>query len=302
MRLGVMIRAQHPPETVPALAREAERDGFEELWLAEDCFLSGGPTLAVAALAATGRLRVGIGLLPAAVRNPAIVAMELATIARLHPGRLSVAFGHGIEAWMRQIGARPPDRIVALAETVAAVRTLLAGEEVSGAGLEAVRLDFPPPTVPPVLVGSTGPRGLAVASDGILLPEGAGPAAVRWARAQADPGQTVVYAWLSIAGDEATALAALRPRRRGVGGERPLPAAGRARRDRARCTGRRRGDPRDGGRRRPGGLRGRGDGVPRRGRRQPGPDPAARRARAAAAPLRRRGHVRGAWPPVTVPG
>jgi alkanesulfonate monooxygenase SsuD/methylene tetrahydromethanopterin reductase-like flavin-dependent oxidoreductase (luciferase family) len=206
-----MIRAQHPPETVPVLAREAERDGFEELWLAEDCFLSGGPTLAVAALAATGRLRVGIGLLPAAVRNPAIVAMELATIARLHPGRLSVAFGHGIEAWMRQIGARPQDRIVALAETVAAVRTLLAGEEVSGAGLEAVQLDFPPPTVPPVLVGSTGPRGLAVASDGILLPEGAGPAAVRWARAQADPGQTVVYAWLSIAGDEATALAALRP-------------------------------------------------------------------------------------------
>ena len=240
MRLGVMIRAQHPPETVPALAREAERDGFEELWLAEDCFLSGGPTLAVAALAATERLRVGIGLLPAAVRNPAIVAMELATIARLHPGRLSVAFGHGIEAWMRQIGARPPDRIVALAETVAAVRALLAGEEVSGAGLEAVQLDFPPPTVPPVLVGSTGPRGLAVASDGILLPEGAGPAAVRWARAQAGPGRDRrlrVAQHRRRRGDRAGGPAT---GRRGVGRERPLPAAGRARRDRARGAGRRR--------------------------------------------------------------
>ena len=211
MRLGVMVRAQHPPETVPALARDAERDGFEELWLAEDCFLAGGPTLAVAALAATAHLHVGIGLLPAAVRNPAIAAMEVATVARLFPGRVSVAFGHGIEAWMRQIGARPPDRIVALSETVGAVRGLLAGEEVSSAGLDGVRLDFPPPTVPPVLIGSTGPRGLAVASDGILLPEGAGPAAVRWARAQAAPGRTVVYAWLSIAADEADALAALRP-------------------------------------------------------------------------------------------
>jgi 5,10-methylenetetrahydromethanopterin reductase len=218
-RIGVLFRPQWPPEELPAFARWAEEDGFAELWLVEDCFLAGGPTMAATALAATTRLGVGIGLLPAAVRNPAIVAMEIAGLARLHPGRFTAAFGHGVEPWMRQIGARPPDRLAALEETVAAVRALLAGERVAVEGrhvrLDGVRLDHPPATPPPVLIGTTGPGGLAAAgrvADGILLPEGSVPAAVRWARAEAgEPRTTVVYAWLSIDDDRSAAAAALRP-------------------------------------------------------------------------------------------
>jgi 5,10-methylenetetrahydromethanopterin reductase len=216
--LGVLFRPERLPEELPQAARAAERDGFDELWVVEDCFLAGGLTMAASALAVTERLAVGIGLLPAAVRNPAIVAMEIAALARVHPGRLRVAFGHGVDAWMRQIGARPHDRLVALEETVAAVRTLLAGEEVTVEGrhvrLRGVRLDQPPPQPPPILVGTTGPRGLALAgrvADGVLLPEGAGPAAVRWALEQAGAGTIAVYSWLSVDDDGAAARAALRP-------------------------------------------------------------------------------------------
>ena len=216
--LGVLYRPERLPEELPDAARAAERDGFDELWVVEDCFLAGGLTMAASALAVTERLAVGIGLLPAAVRNPAIVAMEIAALARVHPGRLRVAFGHGVDAWMRQIGARPQDRLVALEETVAAVRALLAGEEVTVDGrhvrLRGVRLDQPPPQPPPILVGSTGPRGLALAgrvADGVLLPEGAGPAAVRWAREQAGAGTVSVYTWLSVGDDGEAARAALRP-------------------------------------------------------------------------------------------
>jgi len=212
-----MFGAQWPPERLPAFARAAERHGFDELWLAEDCFLAGGLTLAATALAVTERLGVGVGLLPAAVRNPAIVAMELAGLARVHPGRFTAAFGHGVDAWMRQIGARPPDRLGLLEETVVAVRALLHGDALDVRGehvrLDAVRLDFPPPQPPPVLIGTTGPRGLAIAAraaDGIVLPEGSAPAAVRWAREQAG-GQTTVYAWLSVADDADAALGAVRP-------------------------------------------------------------------------------------------
>jgi 5,10-methylenetetrahydromethanopterin reductase len=105
--LGIVFPAHAPPETLPAFAERAEALGYDELWVVEDCFLSGGLTLATAALAVTQRIGVGIGLLPAAVRNPAIVAMEIATIGRIYPGRVTVAFGHGVEAWMTQIGARP---------------------------------------------------------------------------------------------------------------------------------------------------------------------------------------------------
>jgi 5,10-methylenetetrahydromethanopterin reductase len=214
-RIGVMFKPEWPPESLPAVAQRVERAGFDELWLAEDCFLAGGLTLAATALAVTERLGVGVGLLPAAVRNPAIVAMEIATVARLHPGRFTAAFGHGVDAWMRQIDARPRDRLGVLEETVAAVRALLGGEELDVQGthvrLDAVRLDFPPPAPPPVLIGTTGPRGLAIAAraaDGIVLPEGSTPAAVRWASELAG-GATTVYAWLSVGGDDA--VAAVRP-------------------------------------------------------------------------------------------
>jgi alkanesulfonate monooxygenase SsuD/methylene tetrahydromethanopterin reductase-like flavin-dependent oxidoreductase (luciferase family) len=106
---------------------------------------------------------VGIGLLPAAVRNPAIAAMELATLASLHPGRFRAAFGHGVPAWMRQIGAAPQRRLTVLRETVESVRALLHGEELDRDGelfeLRQVALDQPPPAPPEVLIGSTGPRG-----------------------------------------------------------------------------------------------------------------------------------------------
>ena len=218
-RLGVVFQPDRPIEELPDFARQAERAGFDELWVVEDCFLHGGLVAAATALAASSRLVVGVGLLPASVRNPAIVAMELATLARLHPQRLRVAFGHGVEAWMKQIGARPPDRIVALEEVVRAVRSLLAGEEVTTRGrqvrLDRVRLATPPDQAPPLLIGTTGERGIRLAgtiADGVLLPEGSGPEAVTWAsRILGRRGATVVYAWLRIDEDPTRARAALRP-------------------------------------------------------------------------------------------
>jgi 5,10-methylenetetrahydromethanopterin reductase len=217
-RIGVMFRPEWPPEELPAFARGAEQDGFDELWLVEDCFLVGGMSMAAAALAATTRIGVGIGLLPVALRNPALAAMEIAGLARLHPGRFATAFGHGVEPWMRQIDARPADRLAALEETVAAVRALLAGETLNVEGkhvkLRDVTLGHPPAKAPPILIGTTGPKGLAAAgrsADGILLAEGAVPDAVRWARETAGGTTTVVYSWLSIDDDRSAAAAALRP-------------------------------------------------------------------------------------------
>lgn len=217
-RVGVLFRPEWPPEELPGFASAAERAGFAELWVVEDCFLAGGPTMAVGALAATERLDVGIGLLPVTLRNPALAAMELAGVARMHPGRLTVAFGHGVEAWMRQIGARPPNRLVALEETVSAVRALLAGEVITVRGdhvqLEDVQLAHPPDPPPGILVGTTGPRGMEVAgrsADGVLLPEGSSADAVRWAREAAAPARLVTYAWLSLDDDRDAALEAVRP-------------------------------------------------------------------------------------------
>jgi alkanesulfonate monooxygenase SsuD/methylene tetrahydromethanopterin reductase-like flavin-dependent oxidoreductase (luciferase family) len=218
-RIGAVFPTGLAIEGLPGYARRVESLGYDELWVVEDCFAYGGLTAAATALAGTSRLAVGIGLLPAAVRNAAIVAMEIATLATIHPHRLRVAIGHGVESWMTQIGARPPDRIVALREVVTAVRGLLHGERVSVAGghvsLLDVVLEQPPAVVPPVLVGTTGPRGIEVAArgaDGLLLPEGAGESAIAAARAALPAGaDLVVYAWLRVDEDEAAARACLLP-------------------------------------------------------------------------------------------
>jgi alkanesulfonate monooxygenase SsuD/methylene tetrahydromethanopterin reductase-like flavin-dependent oxidoreductase (luciferase family) len=214
-----MFQASRPVRELPELARRAEALGLDDLWMAEDCFLHSGPAAAAAALAATERLSVGIGLLPVSVRNPALAAMELATLANLFPDRTQVAFGHGVEAWMRQIGARPADRIVALEETVGTVRSLLGGDEVSFQGrivsIDAVALESPPEPPPTVLIGTTGRRGVEVAgrvADGVLLPEGASAGAVSWVREALGPDQRiVVYSWLRVDDDADRAREVVRP-------------------------------------------------------------------------------------------
>ncbi|WNB87108.1 LLM class flavin-dependent oxidoreductase [Cellulomonas sp. ATA003] len=183
------LRTRLAPEELPAFARRAEEQGYDELWFSEDLPWAGGIAMAATALAHTTRLRVGLGLLPAASRNVVTLAMDLAALERIAPGRLVVGLGHGVPAWLEQIGAAPTAPHATLEETTHALRRLLAGETVSVEGrhvrLDAVTLGYPPVAAPDVLLGTTGPRGLALAgrgAHGVILPEVTTPDAVRWAR------------------------------------------------------------------------------------------------------------------------
>jgi alkanesulfonate monooxygenase SsuD/methylene tetrahydromethanopterin reductase-like flavin-dependent oxidoreductase (luciferase family) len=119
---------------------------------------------------------------------------------------------------MAQIDALDASTLESLEETVRVVRALLSGELINAPGnriaLRDVQLAHPPEVVPPVLIGSTGKRGLRLAdriADGIVLPEVSSPAAVEWARSLAGgASRTVVYAMLSIDDDSSQALLAAR--------------------------------------------------------------------------------------------
>ena len=111
--LGAIALPQLPPERLRGLVEDADAAGLEELWLWEDCFLTGGVAAASAALAWSRRLRVGVGLLPVPLRNVALTAMELATLHRLFPGRAIIGVGHGVQDLMGQVGARVPSPLMA---------------------------------------------------------------------------------------------------------------------------------------------------------------------------------------------
>lgn len=227
-QLGIMFRREHAPEYLPAFARRAESAGFEELWVVEDCFYGSGIATASTALANTNSIRVGVGIMPAVVRNPVFTAMEIATLARMFPNRFLPGIGHGVAGWMRQIGAFPKSQLKALEEVTVAVRDLLAGRNITFNGSEVLlnqaELVHPPQQSPPVFLGVRGPKSLTLSgrvADGTILAEYASPAYVAWARQQISAGQreagrtephrVTVFAFTSVDADGTAARQALRP-------------------------------------------------------------------------------------------
>ena len=193
--LGVIFHPSFPPEILVDYAQRAEKAGFDELWLWEDSFWAGAYTSAATVLARTESIRVGIGLSPATVRNPLFYAMDITTLAVLYPGRFMPGFGHGVEGWMRQIGAAPKSSMKALGETVEAIRRLLQGENVTMHGdyvhLDEVKMLVTPKVVPPLYVGAMREKTLQLAGrvgDGTILTAMSSPAYVRWAKAQVEVG------------------------------------------------------------------------------------------------------------------
>lgn len=198
LHLGVIFTPSRPPEQLIPFVVAAEAAGLDEVLFFEDCFGASALVSAVAALAATTRIRVGVGIVPMPLRNVALLAMEVATIDRLFPGRLRIGVGHGVQEWMAQAGERVASPLGLMREFVPALRSLLAGEEVTVSGryvnLDRVQLSWPPAA--PVLVHAAGegPRTLDVTgelADGTLLTTGSSPAVVADAVARVTAARAV---------------------------------------------------------------------------------------------------------------
>ena len=228
-QIGIMFRREYLPETLPTFAQKAEALGFDELWVVEDCFYTGGIAQAGIALASTQSITVGLGIMPAVARNAAFSAMEIATLSRIYPKRFLPGIGHGVRDWINQIGALPKSQLKALEHYTAAIRAILSGENIDFASeyvqLDAVQLEYPLDDIPPVSLGVRGPKSLKIAgrvADGTIMAEGASPAYVRWAIEQIRQGQVeagrsnehrvTVYVLWTLNEDMAQARQDLRPK------------------------------------------------------------------------------------------
>jgi alkanesulfonate monooxygenase SsuD/methylene tetrahydromethanopterin reductase-like flavin-dependent oxidoreductase (luciferase family) len=179
------------------------------------------------ALDATKAMKVGLGIVSAVVRHPALLAMEISTISRVHPGRLTAGLGLGVPGWIRQMGLYPPSALAAMRESVTSVRRLLAGEELTDRGkvfkFDAVKLTYPEQEPTPIHMGVSGPRMLTLSgeiADGTVLSVAASHAYVAWAKERIDEGRAKVgrtdhhritmFALYSVDPDGAAARAAVR--------------------------------------------------------------------------------------------
>ncbi len=181
MKIGVQlpeIEYEASWKEVAAMARLAEEVGLDSIWLGDHLLydLPGGrkgPWEAWSMLAALAAVteRVELGPLVAALpfHNPAVLAKKAATVDEISGGRLILGVGAGWNPVEFKAFGLPYDRRISrFAEAFTIVRTLLTEGRSDFRG-EFYTLDdcelLPRPTRPggpPLLIGSSGPRMLAL--------------------------------------------------------------------------------------------------------------------------------------------
>ncbi|NQV97366.1 MAG: LLM class flavin-dependent oxidoreductase [Acidimicrobiaceae bacterium] len=197
-RVGLLLGSALPPERIHSLAREAEDAGFGELWLSEDMFFTGGIAGANIALANTSDIKVGLGIVSAVVRHPALLAMEVTTTARAFPGRFIPGIGLGVPAWIRQIGLYPESPLSTIRSCVNSLRDLANGKELTSSKdffFDRVRLTHPLSSPLSIRLGVSGPKMLQLSgeiADGTILSVGSGLEYLGWAKIQIKAGMDQV--------------------------------------------------------------------------------------------------------------
>lgn len=126
-----------------------------------------GIVSATSILASNDDLGVVIGVYLLGLRHPMLAARQLATLAQIAPGRLTLGVGVGGEdrSEISNSGVDPATRGKRLDETLEVMQKLLTGDEVSHTGrffeLDRARI-LPPPSAPiPIVVGGKGDSAIA---------------------------------------------------------------------------------------------------------------------------------------------
>ena len=154
MKIGVCSANSGPYTTRAALGELAdvsEAAGLESIWVSEHLVLSDprrppspmdpedpilDPVTALAFLAGRTRsVRLGTGIVVLPLRNPLILAKELATIDVLSEGRLIVGIGVGyVEREFEALGVAFEGRGIRLEDHLAAIRSIWTDDQPSFAG------------------------------------------------------------------------------------------------------------------------------------------------------------------------
>lgn len=182
--IGIAFQTDKPPGRYGELAAAAEERGFDVVSVFAD-LLDQPPLPALLEMArTTSRVRLGAACLNPYTQHPYEIAGGLAALDAASGGRAYLGLARG--AWLEAIGIGQRRPLAHLRDTVAIVRALLSGDDRGYQGMAyqltpGVRLRYRAVRVPPVLLGTWGPRGAALAgeiADEIKVGGSANPAIV----------------------------------------------------------------------------------------------------------------------------
>jgi 5,10-methylenetetrahydromethanopterin reductase len=163
---------------MPAIARAAERAGFDTLRLGDMQSTSRELYCALTLVAEhTSTLKFGPGVTNPVTRHPSVVASALASLQELSEGRVVLGIGPGDSA-VHNSGVAPAT-LSELEEYVATVRSLHARGRATHHGA-TVALEWWSGEPVPIIISAHGPRSLRLAgriADGVVVGLGMGAAA-----------------------------------------------------------------------------------------------------------------------------
>jgi len=188
-RFGVVAASARTGEEWAEKARRIEALGYNTLVIPDNVqhTLAPFPALAWAA-AATRTLRVGTYVIANDYRNPVMLAKDAASLDLLTGGRFELGIGAGrptAAADNRMLGI-PFEaggvRVARLAESLAIIKPLLAGQRATATGTHYAAADAEISPLPvqqprlPILIAGSGPRLLALAAhEADIVALGVGP-------------------------------------------------------------------------------------------------------------------------------
>lgn len=109
-------------------------------------------------------------------RNPALIAMSIASLNEIAEGRVIPCLGAAPPSWLSKMGIKQKTPLKAVEESCYLIRKLLKGETISFKGeifqMDEVKLDFNIKPVEKILLSVIGPKMLKLAGtigDGVVL-------------------------------------------------------------------------------------------------------------------------------------
>jgi len=173
------------------LAIQAEDLGFDGVSVFHDFGFQPSLFALLEMARATSRVRLGAACLNPSLLHPVEIAGQAAALQLASEGRAYVGIARG--AWLERVGVSADRPLLKLAEAIEVVNRLLRGDDSGFDGqifplAPGTRLESPPGPIP-ILLGTWGPRGLALAArtaDEVKLGGCANPDMILLARERLD--------------------------------------------------------------------------------------------------------------------
>jgi 5,10-methylenetetrahydromethanopterin reductase len=177
MQFGVAFIPGFPAEQTIGLATEAERLGYDYLFIPDQTFHRDPFTLLGLAAHATETIRLGLGVTNPYSRHPVQIARASGTIADISGGRFVLGLGAGNgPTVLGGLGLRHEQVLTRVREATDVIRRLLRGETVDHHSptltVNSVRLDFDVAQPVPIFLASRNPGMLGLAgavADGVMF-------------------------------------------------------------------------------------------------------------------------------------